>query len=58
MSYLISALNLDVAHMVFLGISAVLLATLPLYKKLILKINTSKVVEGTNIKEAIDTEDE
>ena len=57
-SYLISALNLDVAHMVFLGISAVLLATLPLYKKLILKINTSKVVEGTNIKEAIDTEDE
>lgn len=57
-SYLISALNLDVAHMVFLGISAVLLATLPLYKKLILKINTSKVVEGTEIKEAIDTEDE
>ncbi|MDE7400500.1 MAG: hypothetical protein K2N17_00455 [Clostridia bacterium] len=57
-SYLVSALHLDIAHMVFLGISAVLLATLPLYKKLILKINTSKVVESTEIKEVIDTEDE
>ena len=57
-SYLVTALHLDIAHMVFLGISAVLLATLPLYKKLILKINTSKVVESTEIKEVIDTEDE
>ena len=57
-SYLLSALRLDIVHMVFLGISAVLLATLPLYKKLILKINTSKVVEGTEMKEVIDTEDE
>lgn len=56
-SYLVSALQLDIAHMVFLGISALLLATLPLYKKLIMKINTSKVVEGTEIKEVIDTED-
>ena len=50
-------LNLDIAHMVFLGISALLLATLPLYKKLIMKIDTSKVVESTEIKEVIDTED-
>lgn len=56
-SYLISALNLTIVHMVFLGISALLLATLPLYKKLIMKINTSKVVESTEIKEVIDTED-
>lgn len=56
-SYLVSALELDIAHMVFLGISALLLATLPLYKKLIMKINTSKVIESTEIKEVIDTED-
>ena len=55
--YLVKALNLDIAHMVFLGISALLLATLPLYKKLIMKIDTSKVVESTEIKEVIDTED-
>lgn len=55
--YLISALNLTIVHMVFLGISALLLATLPLYKKLIMMINTSKVVESTEIKEVIDTED-
>lgn len=56
-SYLVSALQLDIAHMVFLGISALLLATLPLYKKLIMKINTSKMIERTEIKEVIDTED-
>lgn len=56
-SYLVKALELDIVHMVFLGISALLLATLPLYKKLIMKINTSKVVESTEIKEVIDTED-
>ena len=56
-SYLVSALELDIVHMVFLGISALLLATLPLYKKLIMKINTSKVFESTEIKEVIDTED-
>lgn len=56
-SYLVKALELDIVHMVFLGISALLLATLPLYKKLIMKINTSKVVESTEIKEVIDTAD-
>ncbi|MCM1438335.1 MAG: hypothetical protein NC131_03875 [Roseburia sp.] len=55
--HLVSALQVDIAHMVFLGISSLLLATLPLYKKLIMKINTSKVVESTEIKEVIDTED-
>ena len=56
-SYLLKSLDLDIAHMVFLGISALLLATLPLYKKLILKINTAKVVESTENKEVIDTVD-
>lgn len=55
--YLVSALNLTIVHMVFLGISALLLATLPLYKKLIMKIDTSKEIESTEIKEVIDTED-
>lgn len=57
-TYLVPALKITIAHIVFLGISALLLATLPLYKKLIMKINTSKVVESTEIKEVIDTEDE
>lgn len=56
-SYLVSALKLDIVHMVFLGISALLLATLPLYKKLIMKIDTSKEIESTEIKEVIETED-
>ena len=57
-SYLLKAFNVSIAHAVLLGISALLLATLPLYRKLIMKINTSKVVESTEIKEVIDTEDE
>ena len=56
--YLVPALNLTIAHIVFLGIGSVLLATLPLYRKLILKINTAKVIEDNDIKETIDTEDE
>lgn len=56
-SYLIGSLELTIVHIVFLAISGVLLATMPLYKKLILKINTSKEVAGTEIKEAIDLED-
>lgn len=56
-SQLVSSLNLAIAHVVMLGISAILLATLPLYKKLILKINTKKEIADNNIKEVIDTED-
>lgn len=56
--YLLKAFSVTIAHVVFLCISAILLATLPLYRKLIMKIDTSKVVESTEIKEAIDTEDE
>ena len=52
------SLTLAIVHVVFVGISAVLLATLPLYKKLIMKINTRKVVESTEIKEEIDTSEE
>lgn len=50
-------LNMSIAHIILLGIFLVLLLTLPLYRKLIMKINTSKVIEGNEMKEVIDTED-
>lgn len=56
--YLVPALNLTIAHIVLLCVGSVLLATLPLYRKLILKINTAKVIEDNNMNEVIDTEDE
>lgn len=43
------------AHFVLVALSAILLATLPLYKKLILKINTTKVLEENKLSEEIDT---
>lgn len=42
-------------HAIVLAVAAVLTATYPLYGKLINKINTSKNVESTEIKEEIDT---
>lgn len=56
--YAEKSLSYAVAHMILQGVSIVLFATLPLYKKLILKINTSKKIEGNEIKEKIDVEDE
>lgn len=52
-----STFGLSIAHIILLGIFLVLFLTLPLYRKLIMMINTSKVVEGNDIKEVIDTED-
>lgn len=54
-----AALNTSIAHIVMLGITVVLLATMPLYKKLILKINTSKVVESAagNMGGSLDLEE-
>ena len=49
------AFPIVIVHLVFVAISAVLLATLPLYAKAIMKINTSKVVEENELKEEIDT---
>lgn len=50
--------TLTIVHIVFVCLSAVALATLPLYKKLIMKINTRKELDTTEMKEAIDlTED-
>ena len=43
------------AHMAFVGISIVVFALLPVYKKAINKINTKKVLEENNLSEEIDT---
>ncbi len=56
--YLIKSYNLSIAHIVLLGVTIILYATLPLYKKLIMKINTKKELEDNNIHEVIETEDE
>jgi competence protein ComGC len=42
-------------HIVLIGISMVVLAFLPLYKKAINKINTKKVLEENVLNEEIDT---
>lgn len=53
--FLNSSLNLAIVHVVLVAICAVLLATLPLYSKLINKINTKKEIESTQLSEEIDT---
>lgn len=53
-AYIAIANNAIVGHIVCLGICAVLLATLPLYGKLLKKINTSIDVEGNGEMEVID----
>lgn len=53
-AYIAVANNTIVAHIVCVGICAVLLATLPLYGKLLKKINTSIDVEGNGEMEVID----
>ena len=53
--YLLPALNATIAHIVLVGVAALLTATYPLYGMLLNKINTRKVVESTELKEEIDT---
>ena len=53
-----STLTNDIVHIVFLGITIIVLALLPVYKKLLLKINTSKELASNDIKEEIDTSEE
>lgn len=53
---IISTAFMDIIiHIVFVGIALVALATLPLYKKALGKINTRKDIESTQLKEEIDT---
>ncbi|MDE6442162.1 MAG: hypothetical protein K2L12_05380 [Clostridia bacterium] len=51
----LKAFPLVITHLIFVCISVVMLATLPLYSKLIMKINTSKVIEENKLSEEIDT---
>jgi NADH:ubiquinone oxidoreductase subunit 3 (subunit A) len=55
--YMEKSLTLAIVHIVFVAICAVLLATLPVYSKLINKINTRKEVVSNDIKETIDVEE-
>lgn len=50
-----NSLTYSIVEMILYGIAIVLVATLPLYKKLIQKINTRKVIEENNLSENIDT---
>lgn len=53
-AYIAIAYNVVTAHAVLVGVSAALLGTLPLYSKLLRKINTSIDVEDNGELEAID----
>ena len=52
-----STLSATIAHIALIAVDALLLATLPLYAKLIKKINTKKEIETSQLSEAIDTEE-
>ena len=51
----LKAYKLLIVHMIFVGISIVVFALLPLYKKAINKINTRKNLEENVLSESIDT---
>lgn len=53
-----SALNLTIVHLVFQVIALVVFALIPLYSKLIRKINTRKEVASNDIKEQIDLQED
>ena len=55
--YVLESMRYAIAHIVLQGVSIVILALFPIYKKLLLKINTAKVVEGNDINESIDMAD-
>lgn len=51
----LKAYNQLITHIVFVGVSIVVFALLPVYKKAIKKINTRKNLEENNLSESIDT---
>jgi short subunit fatty acids transporter len=55
-SYIADAYNMLAVHMVLLVVCGVLVATLPLYSKLLKKINTSIQVESNNVEENADAQ--
>ena len=56
-AYIADAYNMLNSHMVMMGISAALVVLLPVYSKLLRKINTSVDVEGNDSMAAIELND-
>lgn len=54
---ILSAYNMTMVHIILLSISILLIVTMPLYHKLLLKINTSLKTDEIKI-EKVDTEDD
>lgn len=52
------SINTCIVHIVFVGFTALLLALLPVFKMLLMKINTSKELASNDIKEELDTSEE
>lgn len=57
-SYIVTTKAMMVVHMIMVAVSAGLVALLPVYSKLLAKINTSIVVEGNEDMAAIDLTDD
>lgn len=57
-AYISAAQNIVTLHIVFVAVCALLILTLPVYGKLLKKINTSIEVEGNGEMEAIDISEE
>ena len=55
--FALTSMTYAIVHIVLQGVSILVLALFPIYKKLLLKINTAKVVEGNDINETIDMVD-
>ncbi|MGN0807215.1 MAG: hypothetical protein ACI4MN_02040 [Candidatus Coproplasma sp.] len=56
--FMSQSLTYIIAHLVLLGFSAVMLALYPVFKILLPKLNTKKDIAESNLKEAIEVEDE
>ena len=56
-AYIADAYNMLNSHVVMMGISAALVVLLPVYSKLLRKINTSVEVEGNDSMAAIELND-
>lgn len=56
--FALGSMGISITHLVMIAVCAVLLATLPFYSKLIMKIDTSKQLEETQLNAKIETEDE
>ncbi len=56
--YLAKVVPLTITHLVLLGVYAVSFILLPLYAKLIRMIDTSKKIEGSQLNEVIETQED